>query len=391
MSTDKPPEGWTRLKFGDVVRKVNDRVDPETSGIERYVAGEHMNTDDLTIRRWGQVGDGYLGPAFHMRFRPGQVLYGSRRTYLRKVAVADFEGICANTTFVLEPSAKDLLPEFLPLVMTTEDFHDHSTKQSKGSVNPYINFSDLTWYEFALPPLDEQQRIVELHKAHLAVHEGFSRVEGAAETLFDSVLRSIFSGSAGRAEWRTLADVAEVQLGRMLSAERSTGPDLAPYVKNTNVQWDGLDLDALPMMSFPSSERSRYSLRAGDVLVCEGGDAGRSVLLEEDLDGIYYQKAVHRVRTACLDPRYLHFYLIFAYRTGELKKLSTGTAIPHLPAERFRRLPVPIVSEAIQTEVADKLNRVRQVLAAARKSRDCMVAQTRAVLNAALEGAEDVQ
>jgi type I restriction enzyme, S subunit len=86
------------VKFGDVVRQVKDKVDPKDSGLERYVAGEHMETDNLHIRRWGTIGDGYLGPAFHMRFKPGQVLYGSRRTYLRKVAVAEFEGITANTT-----------------------------------------------------------------------------------------------------------------------------------------------------------------------------------------------------------------------------------------------------------------------------------------------------
>ena len=68
------------VKFGDVVRQVKDKVDPQTAGLERYVAGEHMDTDNLHIRRWGEVGDGYLGPAFHMRFEPGQVLYGSRRT-----------------------------------------------------------------------------------------------------------------------------------------------------------------------------------------------------------------------------------------------------------------------------------------------------------------------
>ena len=54
--------GWTRVAFGDVVRQVKDRVDPEESGLERYVAGEHMDTDDLRIRRWGTIGDGYLGP-----------------------------------------------------------------------------------------------------------------------------------------------------------------------------------------------------------------------------------------------------------------------------------------------------------------------------------------
>lgn len=169
MSKANPPSkkaeplepGWRRVKFGDVVRQSKEKADPETSGLERYIAGDHMDTDDLRLRRWGEIGSGYLGPAFHMRFKPGQVLYGSRRTYLRKVAVADFEGICANTTFVLEP--KDpltLLDKFLPFVMQTETFNAFSVKNSKGSVNPYINFSDLARFEFSLPPIDDQHRMV---------------------------------------------------------------------------------------------------------------------------------------------------------------------------------------------------------------------------------------
>ena len=119
--------GWRRVKFGDVVRQCKEKADPETSGLERYIAGDHMNTDDLRLRRWGEIGSGYLGPAFHMRFKPGQVLYGSRRTYLRKVAVADFDGICANTTFVLEPKNPDeLLPEFLPFLMQADEFADRA-------------------------------------------------------------------------------------------------------------------------------------------------------------------------------------------------------------------------------------------------------------------------
>jgi len=152
--------GWHQVKFGDVVRQCKERADPETSGLERYVAGDHMDTDDLRIRRWGEIGSGYLGPAFHIRFKPGQVLYGSRRTYLRKVAVAEFEGICANTTFVLEPKdPRELLPEFLPLLMQTDAFNAFSIKNSKGSVNPYINFSDLARFELVLPPVEEQQRL----------------------------------------------------------------------------------------------------------------------------------------------------------------------------------------------------------------------------------------
>tara|TARA_Y100001937_G_scaffold96051_1_gene130522 strand:+ start:737 stop:1912 length:1176 start_codon:yes stop_codon:yes gene_type:complete len=173
-------QGWRQVKFGDVVRQVKERVDPETSGLERYVAGDHMDTDDLRIRRWGEIGSGYLGPAFHMRFRPGQVLYGSRRTYLRKVAVADFDGICANTTFVIEPKdAEELLPEFLPFLMQTDAFNEFSVKNSKGSVNPYINFSDLARFEFALPPLEEQRKAAE-------ALELFDEQSGAFESLIST-------------------------------------------------------------------------------------------------------------------------------------------------------------------------------------------------------------
>lgn len=210
-------KGWTRVTFGDVVRQVRDRVDPIESGLERFVAGEHMDSNDLRIRRWGTIGAGYLGPAFHMRFKPGQVLYGSRRTYLRKVAVADFEGITANTTFVIETKdPKVLLPDLLPFIMQAESFHEHSEKQSKGSVNPYINFSDLTWYEFALPPLEEQRRIVELLLASESCGEAFKRLNRSHESL----RRALIDELTERERWpeATIGDLCTMQNGRPFPA-----------------------------------------------------------------------------------------------------------------------------------------------------------------------------
>ena len=217
--------GWMLAKFGDVVQQCKDKVDPETSGLERYIAGEHMDTDDLRIRRWGTIGDGYLGPAFHMRFRKGQVLYGSRRTYLRKVAVADFDGVCANTTFVLEPRNDLLIPELLPFIMQSESFVRHSVEQSRGSVNPYVNFSDLAWYEFALPPLDEQRRIaavlwsVEIMARDLReAYEAATTVEGALLKASFGVLGSNESFWGCACSVVPLREVAYIQQGRSLSA-----------------------------------------------------------------------------------------------------------------------------------------------------------------------------
>ena len=153
---------WAKVRFGDVVKQLKEETDPVNDGVERYVAGEHMNTCDVHIRNWGLVGDGYLGPAFIRSFKKGQVLYGSRRTYLKKVALAEWDGVTANTTFVLEAVESKLLQSILPWIMLSDRFTQHSIRESKGSTNPYINFPDIAKYEFALPPLDQQRRIAEI-------------------------------------------------------------------------------------------------------------------------------------------------------------------------------------------------------------------------------------
>lgn len=154
---------WPNVRFGDVVCDVKATVDRETAELTRFIAGEHMGSEDLHLRTWGDINGDYLGPAFHRSFRKGQVLYGSRRTYLKKVAVASFDGICANTTFVLESRDPGvLLPELLPFIMLTDAFTQHSIRESKGSVNPYINWKDIAKYEFPLPPKEEQRRIADI-------------------------------------------------------------------------------------------------------------------------------------------------------------------------------------------------------------------------------------
>ncbi len=151
------------IKFGDVVRNIKISVDRENNPFDRYIAGEHMNTEDVHIRDYGVFGEDYVGPAFHRQFLKGQILYGSRRTYLKKVAVADFDGITANTTFVLESKDETLLLQsLLPWIMLTDGFTEHSIRESKGSTNPYINWPDIAKYEFPLPPIEEQRRIAEV-------------------------------------------------------------------------------------------------------------------------------------------------------------------------------------------------------------------------------------
>ena len=122
--------GWRRVKFGDVVRLSKARSqDPLADGIERYVGLEHLEPGDLRIRSWGSVADGVT---FTSVFQPGQVLFGKRRAYQRKVAVADFSGVCSGDIYVLETKdAQVLLPELLPFICQTDAFFDHGQSESE--------------------------------------------------------------------------------------------------------------------------------------------------------------------------------------------------------------------------------------------------------------------
>ena len=181
------------VKFGDIVRDVKINVDRANNPYEHYVAGDHMDSEDLTIHRYGNFETDDVGPAFTRIFKPGQILYGSRRTYLKKVAVADFEGICANTTFVLESKDEALFDNrLLPFIMLSDAFTRWSIAHSKGSTNPYVLFSDLADYEFDLPPIAEQRVIADKLWAAYRLKESYKKLLAATDEMVKSQFIEMF-------------------------------------------------------------------------------------------------------------------------------------------------------------------------------------------------------
>ena len=136
---------------------------PDGASVDRFLAGEHIDTGCLGFTAGVSSVEIRSGPHFYQRFQPGHVLYGSRRTYLRKVAVADFEGITGERRSCVESNDRDvLLQEFLPFVMIRRVFHEFAIRNSRVRSTPYLNWAELDAYEFDLPPLDEQKRIADL-------------------------------------------------------------------------------------------------------------------------------------------------------------------------------------------------------------------------------------
>jgi type I restriction enzyme S subunit len=365
MSDRVPRSQWARVAFGDVVRQVRDRVDPELSGLERFVAGEHMDTDDLHIRRWGNIGEGYLGPAFHMRFKPGHVLYGSRRTYLRKVALADFEGVTANTTFVVEPKdPKVLLPELLPFIMQTEAFHEHSIKQSKGSVNPYINFSDLSWYEFVLPPLEEQRRLLRVLGSTSDLAERYREVVNRLSSVRESWLEHEFAVLERQWPIKRASDLmVRITVGIVVRPADLYVPEDqgVPALRSLNVLPDGILMEDLVYISKEGhADHAKSRLEPGDVVIVRSGRPGDAAVVPDSAPDMNCIDLIICSVNAELLPDFVCATLNSRFGREQFSAGTAGTAQQHFNVGAFKNFRIPFPSLATQATFVTRLRELAE-------------------------------
>jgi len=161
-------KNWSRVRFGEVVENVNERVEPVDAAEEIYVGLDDLDSGSLHIRRWGKGSD-VIGTK--LRFRKGDIIFWRRRAYQRKLAVAEVDGICSAHAMVARAKPKVVLSEFLPFLMMSDRFMKRAVDISVGSLSPTINWTSLKLEEFDLPPLDQQRRIAEILWAVDEAHE----------------------------------------------------------------------------------------------------------------------------------------------------------------------------------------------------------------------------
>ncbi len=189
-----------------------------------------------------------------------------------------------------------------------------------------------------------------------------------------------------------------VELGKMLDEKRITGDHPVPYLRNKDVQWGEIKITDLPVMDISPDEIERYTIKNGDLLVCEGGDVGRAAIWRGDNNAIGYQKALHRLRSVSPDKDSVEFFayvLGAAKRNGVFEESDTKSTISHLPAEKFReyRFAFPPLTE--QAEIVASLNRdtarIDLLTEKTQRSIDLLKERRAAFITAAVTGQIDLR
>ena len=353
--------GWQRVRFGDVVQNVSETErEPFSAGIERFIGLEHLEPGSLTLPR-GDVAD---GTSFTRRCRPGQVLFGKRRAYQRKVAVAEFDAVVSGDIYVFAPKGDRLLADLLPFICLTERFYQHAVETSAGSLSPRTNWTHLAKYEFDLPPLDQQRRIAELlwaadkavSQQETAMH-AMLRLRGATVSEFVADYRS---------EAAVLGDhLVLVQYGCSAKAAPHGSPGLLPVLRIPNVVSGRLDLSDLVWLE-PVAEYARYSLQTGDVLVVRTNGnpeyVGQSaVYTGSEYEHCLFASYLIRLRTCCgmLLPEYLREVLASDDIRSQLRgRIRSSAGNYNLNAAGLRELRIPLPSISAQHGLLSELSQI---------------------------------
>jgi hypothetical protein len=344
MNELKP--GWKMVKFGEVVKNANlVERDPETNDIERIVGLEHIDPENLHIRRWNSVAD---GTSFTRKFVPGQTLFGKRRAYQRKVAYAEFEGICSGDILTFEPkNRKVLLPELLPFICQSNAFFDHALGTSAGSLSPRTSWTALQDFEFPLPPIDEQKRIAEIlwatDEAVSAYQEALSHIHNVSQIHLEHTLDTL--------------NCPELSLPDILSGSPESGCSAPPSSDETG-HWV-LSLAALSANGYvrgnlkPVAKTNKMigaTLSKGDLLISRSNTVelvGFAGIFDEDSTDVSFPDTMMRlpVNTQKALPDYLELVLLSNRGRRHMMKTASGTSSSMKKINRKTlaefRFPVP--------------------------------------------------
>lgn len=363
------PEHWEVHKLRNLLNPVAERnrsdlpllsVVREKGVIQRDTTNKDENRnfipDDLTN---------------YKTVRVGQFAMNKMKAWQGSYGVSQHEGIVSPAYFVFDLTG--VAGEFFNLAIRSRVYVSFFAQASDGVRIGQWDLAQARMKEipFLVPPLTEQSTIVRFLE-HADRHiRGYISIKQKLIKLLEEQKQAIIHRAVTRGldpnvsvkpsgvEW--LGDVPEHWeiaalrhrysqcLGKMLDSKRITGSHSLPYLRNTDVQWDQVNIEDLPMMDIPPAEYSRYTVQPGDLLVCEGGEVGRCALWSGELAVCGFQKALHRLRPRNPDqdiPRFMYYALRAAAKANAFNDGHVST-IAHLTGDKLRahRFPFPPLAE----------------------------------------------
>ncbi|WP_160329487.1 restriction endonuclease subunit S [Methanofollis ethanolicus] len=360
---------------------------------------EHLDPESLHIRRWGVPGD-VTGEKIVVR--KGDVIFGKRRAYQRKVAIADFDCICSAHAMVLQPKEDVIIREIFPFFLQSDLFMNRAVQISVGGLSPTINWKDLAGQEFPLPPIEEQRRIAGVLRAAEDVIVKDEALVAEAEHYKQVMMRELFSKGIGHEEFHSIRKLGVLpkiwtvkKLGEISTITSGGTPNRKvktywngeiPWIKTGEVNYNVI-MDTEEKITQEGLDNSSAKVvPPGTLLMAlygEGVTRGR-VAITGIAAAINQACAVIFCEDIVL-MKYLYYNI--SYRYNDIRDLSGGANQKNLNISIIKDILIPLPPLPEQRQIAAILSAIDDTIAAARGSVEASKALKMRLINQVLSPA----
>ena len=382
-----------RVRFSDVVKRVNVFVDREHTDLLYYVGGEHIDSDAFMVRKNGLIKGATIGYKFHFGFQPGHILFMSRNPHLRKCSMVDFAGVCSDSTYVVETRDENvLLQKYLLIEMQSDRFWKWAEENKSGSVNYLINYCTLDSYEFDLPPIEEQRALAEKLWAANDLKEKYRHLLAATDEMLKAKFREMFGDTSQNSKEWAMPEFGNsligIENGKSFVCQNEPRKNDYPAVLKLSAVTYG---EYRPWENKAVLELSQFNpqaeVKAGDLLMTRKNTmelVGACSYVYGTPPRLMIPDIVFRLKVKpCYDKRFLWALLNHPDQRRRLQCIAggTNTSMVNISKERLCALPMVVPPIKLQREFVAIANATEASKAELKKSITSIDAVMKGLIN----------
>lgn len=281
-----------KVLLGDVAKEHKETCKGSKEGYP-IVGLEHLVPEDVNLTQWSTDSE----KTFTKMFRKGNVLFGRRRAYLKKAAVAPFDGICSGDITVIEALPDKILPELLPFVIQNDSLFEFAVGKSAGSLSPRVKWEHLKNYEFELPKLEEQKKLAEVLWAMYETKCSYKKLIQATDELVKSQFIEMFGGQdINLCKWpfELMEDVFSIRSSRRILKSEWKSEGNIPFIRVRDMvqlaNKESLTNEFFVSDEFYESRPEEEKVKAGDIIVSATSTIGKTYIIQPG-DQYYFKDA----------------------------------------------------------------------------------------------------
>ena len=339
----------SKVKLGEVAIEHKETCKGSKDGYP-IVGLEHLVPEEVTLTAWDEGNDN----TFTKMFRKGNVLFGRRRAYLKKAAVAPFDGICSGDITVIEAIPDRILPELLPFIIQNDDLFDFAVGKSAGSLSPRVKWEHLKNYEFELPDMEKQRELAELLWAMDATKKSYQKLIAATDELVKSQFMEQFVIETPYERTRLGDHISQIRGVSYKPADLrpSLSEESVLLLRANNISAGRINHDEVQYVAKEKVSIVQL-IQAGDILMCASSGSlehvGKAAICLPSIEGETFGAFCKLIRPkGDLLPEYIAAYLETDEYREIIMQLACGSNINNLKTEHIDELQIPAPPAEVQ-------------------------------------------